>query len=160
MTLSEIAAWWGAGIGTSVFLWDIYKWRAAQANLRVSASPNMSFVSLNGVPQKEKLITVEVVNTGDKNTTLTHLVAMHYTNWFSRLRGKHSTAAVVLVPIGTQPLPHKLAPGERWLGAMNQEEVKKLDDSGQRLYCGVYHTTSPRPCLVRVQFKTSEEKVS
>lgn len=150
----------GALIGTAVFVWDIYKWRAARANLRVSASPNMRFVNpLYGTEEKGNLIFVEAVNTGDKNTTITHFVAMNFTSWFSKLRGKAAEAVFIPIP-GHQPLPHKLAPGERWTGMINQDDLRKKMDSAKQLYCGVYHTGGLRPCLDRVQFRPLKENES
>jgi hypothetical protein len=155
MSPSDVAAWWGAIIATVILLWDIYKWRASQANLRVTASSNRQFVSPTlGTAQGEKFITVEVVNTGDKNTTITHLVAMCYNDWLARFWGNPTKSAFVPIPGAGQPLPYKLSPGERWLGTMDQAQVQKMVHADQLLYCGVYHTTSAKPHLVRVKFKT------
>jgi hypothetical protein len=55
-------------------------------------------------------------------------------------------------PLGT-PFPHVLAPGERWTGAIDQDDaIKKYGTSG-RFYCGVFHSRSKKSVYRRVQFK-------
>ncbi len=151
MTLSEIAAWWGASIATLVFAWDIYKWKHAGASLRVTAAPNMEPYGnlLNQLTEKTWVI-IEVVNSGNKKTTLTHQVGFHYPSWFAHIRRKSDKKIITLNPGLDRPLPCALEPGERWLGGMVQnEELEKLSREGY-LYCGVYHSGSRKASLVRL----------
>lgn len=89
MALSELAAWWGAIVATVVFAWDVYKWKQSGAALRVSVASNMepSANLLNQLTAKTWVV-IEVVNVGNKKTTLTHQVAFHYPSWFARVRRK------------------------------------------------------------------------
>ena len=80
---TDIAAWWGAGAGTLVLLWDVYKWLRTGVHLRMTVSGNMEgygHIALLLNPN-QTVIVVEVVNTGDKRTTLRsrrlHSVAPH-----------------------------------------------------------------------------------
>lgn len=152
MSTSDWAAWWGAIIATIVLGWDIYKWHRSKSNIRVSASPDMQTVNqLEGRLEDDKNIVVEVVNNGDKTTTLTHLVVKHYDSWFDRIRRKPSMQGVVMKPVGGS-IPHELAPGKRWTGLIDQKDLEKKTPKIAYLYCGVYHSASNRPKLARVKF--------
>lgn len=152
MTASDAAAWWGAILATVVLAWDVYKWRQSRADLGVSASPNMQPVEqLKGSDGAEKYIFVEAVNNSDRTTTLTHLVVKHYKTFFARVRRKPSMQAVVIRPGGSQGLPYELGPGKRWTGLIDQADLeKKLGGSGH-LFCGVLHSGSKKPVLVRAR---------
>ena len=151
MTPTELAAWWGAIIATLVFAWDVYKWKRTGPVIKVSAAPNME--TFGGIPDglKDKtFIVVEVTNTGDRKTTLTHLVGFHYTSFFQKLRRKKNKSFFIANPALSTPLPHILAPGERWLGGIDQNpEVEKMSRNGY-LFCGVYHSSGKKPVLERV----------
>jgi len=151
MTASDIAAWWGAIVASIVVLWDVFKWRASQVNLRVSAQPNMRTVTHSGKLDDDLNIFVEAVNNGDKSTTITHLVVKHYSNIFYRLRGKTSMQGLVALPGGTQPLPFELGPGKRWAGLIDQKEVEAKAGINGYFYCGIIHTASKNDKLVRVR---------
>lgn len=152
MSLSEVAAWWGAGIASMVLLWDIYKWLKSKSNVKVSASPNMQTInSIEGCLGDEKYIAVEVVNQSDRLTTITHLVIAHYQNVWHKLINKKSTQGVITDPLGGPPIPHELAPGARWIGMINQNDVvTKIGESGL-FYCGVLHTAKKNPVMVKVK---------
>ena len=153
MSVSEWAAWWGAITATIVLGWDVYKWHRSKSNIRVSASPNMQTVNqLAGRLEDDKNIFVEVVNNGDKTTTITHLVVKHYANWFDRIRRKPSMQGLVTNPIGGS-IPYELAPGKRWTGLIDQKDIEEKTPNIVHLYCGVYHSASNRAKLVKVKFK-------
>ena len=150
---SDIAAWWGAGLATVVLLWDVYKWRSSRVNLRISAQPYMQ--SLNPLTKRlddDLNIYVEVVNNGDKTTTLTHLMVKHYKSWFDRLRGKTSMQGLVPIP-GGGTLPFELGPGKRWTALMDQKDLEAKSDTDGYLYCGVAHSAAAKGQYVRVKFE-------
>ena len=154
MTASDWAAWWGAVIATVVLAWDAYKWNKSRSNIRVSASPNMqSLNELIGRLEDDKYIFVEVVNNGNKGTTITHLVVKHYNNRFDWLRRKPSLEGLVPRPGGYQPLPYELESGKRWTAMMDQKDLEEKMKLGGILYCGIYHSASKKPKLVRVRFE-------
>ena len=149
---SDLAAWWGAIIATVVLFWDVFKWRASRAQLRVTAQPNMQTVTQSGKLADDLNIFVEAVNNGDKTTTITQLVVKYYPNIWDRLRGKTSMRGLVAVPGGTQPLPFELHPGSRWVGLIDQKEIEAKGGTDGYFYCGVMHTASTKEHLVRVKF--------
>ena len=134
---SDIAAWWGAIIATTVLLWDVFKWRATRAHLWLTAQSNMRTVTSAGKLADDLNIFLEAVNNGDKTTTITHVVVRYYPNTWDRLRGKTSMRGLVTIPRGTQPLPFELRPGHRWVGLIDQKDVETKAGTGGYFYCGV-----------------------
>ena len=151
MSASDIAAWWGAVVATLVLGWDVFKWRKTGLRLRLSISPGMKTHGdvPNAGPQKSYVL-IEVVNIGDKKTELTHVAGLYYKSRLQRLRGKNQQSFLVLNPAFTTHFPCFLAPGERWLGGIEQtQELEELSRSGL-LYCGIFHSGSTKPITSRV----------
>ena len=157
MSATDIAAWIGAVTGTLVLIWDVYKWLQTGPKVKVSVAPNMvAYGSAVAVLGNKANIMVEVTNTGDGKTTITHLVG-----FFSRsrlrkwLRRKPDRTMVVPDP-GAGQLPHVIHPGERWIGAMDQSaDLIKMSNEGA-LYVGVLHSTQKRPVLARVIIRETD----
>jgi len=151
MKVTEIAAWWGAVIASLVLAWDIYKWKRSGPFINVSASPNMKiFGSVPGGNENKTYVVVEVTNIGNQKTTLTHLVSFHYSTLLRKIRKKHDKCFFVPTPALSQPLPHILDAGERWLGAIEQnEELEEFSRNGY-LLCGVCHSSGKKAILQRV----------
>jgi hypothetical protein len=151
MNATEIAAWWGAIIATLVFAWDIFKWNRSGPIINVLASPNMKiFGDIPEHPEDMTYVAVEVTNTGDKKTTITHLVGFHYKSIFQKLRRKNNKSFAVVNPAFNARLPHVLEPGERWLGGIEQnEELEEFSRNGY-LHCGVIHSSGKYPVTQRV----------
>ena len=151
MKATDLAAWWGAVLATLVLAWDIYKWKHSGAVVNVSVSANMQ--TFGGIPDEledKTFVVVEVSNAGDGKTTLTHLVGIHYKSLFQKFRKKRNTAFFVANPAYSEPLPHVLGPGERWVGGIEQnKDLEKMSRDGY-LYCGVYHSGGKKPLLQRV----------
>ena len=125
MTVSEWAAWWGAIVATVVLLWDVYKWKKAGANVSISVSPDMQLFQPGQGLEDKTYIVVEVVNNGDRPTTITHLFLKTFKNRFEYFRKKTSMNAVVPDPGGTQGIPFVLEPGNRWNGMIDQADLKE-----------------------------------
>lgn len=152
LTLTAIAAWWGATIATLVFLWDIYKWNQAGARVPLTVSPNMERMGVmpNWEGPNQTLVAVEAVNMGSKKTTITHMFACYFPNLWARLRRKSTRTLFVALPGGNQPLPHELEPGARWVGAMVQDqELEELSRNGY-LYVGIHHSMAKKGLLARL----------
>jgi hypothetical protein len=150
MKLIEIVAWYGAFIATLVLLWDIYKWKRSGPIINVSISPDMELIS--NVPDRLKgkiLIFVQVVNSGNMDTTLTHLVIFHYSSFFKKIIKKKNMQAIVVSALYT-PLPYVLESGKIWQGGILQD--KKLEEMSRNgyLYCGIIHASRKKPILQRV----------
>ena len=86
MTSTDAAAWWGAIVASLVFIWDIYKWIKSGTALRISAVPNMQLLyDKIPKPTDTMYVHVDVSNTGDKKTTITHLVGVCHTSFWKWL---------------------------------------------------------------------------
>jgi hypothetical protein len=150
---STIAAWWGAIIASVVLLWDIFKWFTKGARMRVTAAPNMQEVNNNtGKLDDKKTIFVEACNVGDLSTTITHLLVYEYNSRWDRLRNKPSQHGFIPIK-GSFALPYFLASGGRWDGQIDQEDVIEKYDTDKLIYCGIAHTFSKKPKLVKVDLK-------
>ncbi len=151
MSVSDIAAWWGAVVATLVLGWDVFKWRQTGLRLRLSVSPGMkTHGDVPNADPKKSYVLIEVVNIGDKKTELTHVAGLFYKSRLQRLRGKNQQSFLVLNPAFTTQFPCFLAPGERWLGGIEQtQELEELSRSGL-FYCGIFHSGSKKPITSRV----------
>src|SRR5690242_17597276 len=87
LSASDLAAWWGAVVATAVLFWDVMKFRKAAAAIRVVARQNMQFMGATGL-ESEKYIFLTATNHGGAPTTITHVVAFHYSSWLTRLLGR------------------------------------------------------------------------
>ena len=147
MTASEIAAWWGAAVATAVLGWDVYKWATTGPRLVVKATPNMQDPS---DPTETKNIFVEVVNRGDRLTTITHLGFYSYKTIFHRL-ARRRNPAVGLIPRPAGPgLPFELEPGKRWAGLADQAGVFGQHSDGL-VFAVIVHSGSSRELLCPVR---------
>ena len=150
MNVTDIAAWWGAGIASVVLLWDVFKWwRGRATEVRITASPNMR-EAIPGIGlQDGTFVFVEITNVGDRTTTLTTLCGFHYSSWLHK-RFNRRTQAFVIPDPSPGTLPHQLDPGQRWVGRFTQtEEIEGWSRNG-RLYIGVYHSLGKNAELVRL----------
>jgi hypothetical protein len=151
MKATDVAAWWGAIVATLILLWDVYKWkRTGRPIINVTASPNMKTLGDEANLHGKKLIVVEVTNTGDRKTTLTHLVGVQYRSVFRRFLRKQEYAFFVPNNTLSERLPYVLEPGQRWLGGILQNEELEQGGRDGYLYCGVNHSSRKKPVLQRV----------
>lgn len=154
MNATDTAAWWGAVIATLVFAWDIFKWLKSGTSLRLTATSNMQLM-YDEVPKPTdaKYILVDISNTGDMKTTITHLVGVCYTSfWRWLFWQKPDVNFFIPTPEFAKELPYILEPGEKWSGSFKQtEELESWLKTG-RFYCGIHHSNSSKPQLRRVKF--------
>jgi hypothetical protein len=152
-----IVAWWGAILSTIVFLWDIYKWRTAGPKLRLRVQTGME---IRNAPEHEgkTLLVIEVVNYGERPTTITNAILVSYSSALSRLRKRHDEVFVIPIPSREQPLPFELKPGSIWRGMGVQEQG--LEDAARDgyLYCLVAHSHRGAPLKRRVRFAAAHRK--
>jgi len=146
MSASDIAAWWGAGLATVVFAWEVYKWATSGPRLVMRLLPNMQSP---GGPADDTSVMVEVVNRGDMLTTITHLAVYHYQSRMHKLFDKRKGQGVIPSPGWGPGVPFEIGPGQRWTGAMTQQPL--LDTySGGVIYVVIMHTGSNRDVMQRL----------
>lgn len=151
MDASTVAAWWGAGVATSVLMWDVFKFARTGPRLTVTVVPGT--IAIPADPTfPPTMIMVKVVNRGDAPTTITTLCGESYAGLGERLRRK-GQSFVVMAPVGGPGLPFPLGPGQEWVGCLNQADVVAKMGSDGLLYCGVAHTMRSKPVHRRVRLK-------
>jgi hypothetical protein len=151
MSSIVLVAWWGAILSTVVFLWDIYKFKAAGPKLRFSVRTGMQTINMPAYDGK-RLITTEVTNYRERPTTLTNIGLYYFDQPWSmaRFRNHATKTAVLRNPNPRQPFPWELKPGEVWRGGIEQiPELEEWATKG-RLYFDLYHSHSTRRIRRRV----------
>lgn len=149
---TAVVAWWGAILSTIVFLWDIYKYRHAGPKLRVGVNANMVMAPST---DKRTFVVTEVVNFGDRPTTLTNLCIAYFDKrWsWSHFRNRATKNAVVLSPSTAQPFPWELKAGNMWRGMTAQTpELESWAKKGV-VYFDVYHSHQRKPIRTRVRLR-------
>lgn len=147
----------GATTGCVALFWDVFKWANSGAKIKLKVTGNMIlFGGLNEISKDQKNVSVEVVNSGDKKTTITHLSMTHYTSPLKAFfRMKADLNFAVPAP-GYSKLPHSLDVGDRWIGFISQTgDIEKLASEGY-FYVGINHSTSNRFIRQRLIIKKSE----
>ena len=157
---TDVVAWWGAVVATSVLVWDIYKWKTSGARLRMRVSTGMvmtgnSFWNTDS-PDKRHIV-VNLSNYGDRSTTLTHLCFHSYPNWYARLRNRPQNSFVAANPNPSQPLPHELKNGNIWMGITDQTPDFVGYAKDGFLEAEVTHSHSTKTIKRRVVFRQSTE---
>jgi hypothetical protein len=152
-----VVAWWGAVLATTVFLWDVYKWRTRGPRIRMVVKPDMQAM---GDPELEgkTLILISATNVGDRATTLELLAFVWYGNWWKRIRRKPEKQFLVKNPGRDRRFPYKLEVGERWDGmAFQPEETREMASTGH-LVCELHHASSKSPVTKRLLMSSSAAK--
>jgi hypothetical protein len=146
---TEVVAWWGAVLSTTVFLWDIYKWQTSGPKLRVTIKPNMETINVPEYDGK-KLLIFEVANCGDRPTTITNILFVRYNSTWARLRQRASNTFFIKNPNPRQPLPCEIKPGNIWTGlGIQGDELEGRARSGQ-MFCVVLHSHRKRHFKQRI----------
>jgi hypothetical protein len=126
------------------------------------AGPKLRFTVRSGmvvVPSDDNrtFVQMEVINYGDRTTTLTTIDLRFFEKpWsWARLRNR-ATKAAVLNP--AQPLPCELKPGGVWSGLTPQEpELVEWGTKGA-LYCDFYHSHRTKPVRKRIRFHPTRKQ--
>lgn len=149
---------WGIGVAiyaaivaTGALFLEIRRWVESGPRLYITVSPNMQRFPLT---DNKKYVMVFVSNRGSSPTTLTNLVLKRYDNHWQRLRDKPSEQMIVPHPIiiGTDEgrIPCELAPGSRWVGAMNRDDTMLQCLNSGRYFVAVYATHKERSTVKRL----------
>ena len=160
LTWTDLAAWWGAAIGTLVLLWDIFKWMNQGPRLRLKVQTDMHLMSPRtdgrAVSSPNAYVMLIVVNLGDRPTTITHVLGRHYSGVARRLL-RRPKAQFIATPMNTSGgyaiLPHVLGPGEQWTVLLQQPDLKVMHSEGGAVLCGIVHSGSRRELIRRLRFR-------
>lgn len=151
--LTDVVAWWGAIVATLVLLWDVYKWSRSGPDVRVEATPSMKVFPKLPHTGDTTFIFVAATNHGAQSTTITHLAGVHYPSLWHKLARRGAQHFVVFNNALGSAFPHVVGPGERWTGAIDQDDATTKYGKGGLFYCGVFHSRSRKPIYSRVLLK-------
>ena len=157
MDSTKLFAWWGAGLSSVTFLWDIFKYFRLGPKLRFKVVPGMVLMPSDG---QKTFIQTEITNCGDRPTTLTNITLSYFEKQWSwaRLRNRPSRAAVLINPSipdsnVSQPLPCELKPGGVWRGLTAQEPQLEIWARNGVLYFDLYHSHDVKPIRRRLTLR-------
>ncbi len=158
-TITEIAAWWGAIIATTILLWDIYKWKTSGPRVGVEVFPNRIIIG-DPIREGKTYIGVKVTNTGNRPTTISNLCMQYYLTRWSWIRKKPNKSMVVGNPGIPHPVPHVLQPGTVWDGLIIQDDdVVEMATQGY-LICELFISDKKKPITRRIVITPKEKKGS
>lgn len=142
---TEYIAWFGAVLSFIVFLWELYKYKQTRPILRIKTYANMQ-KNIGGALQGHSYVMVDVVNIGERPTTLTNL----------SLKDKNLRKQFVVIPAFAIPFPYVLKPGEIWTGGIEQD--KELEDMAKngKLFYQVHHAWAKKPSRKRIIIEEEE----
>ena len=136
MNGTEIAAWWGAIIATTVLLWDIVKWSKAGPYIRATAKmpthyPDAEVLSVddteNGtVTTYVEYCHVEVINSGNLPTTIISLTTTH-----KKGKNKIQASNNRFTSHNGKKLPCIIGPGEIWSCRVKSDIVTNIAQHGK-----------------------------
>lgn len=153
MTVTDILALIGALTGTLAILWDIFKWKNSGARLKINVAPNMILIADGlSLENQEKRISVEVVNVGQRNTTVVTLCFRCDDDMWTSVTGKGRTYFAVPQPEFAS-LPAALGVGERWVGMVHQSPELEEMARHKRLYVQISHSVATKPVCKRLKLK-------
>lgn len=157
-TPSDYAAWWGAAIASSTFLWNVISAVRSGPRLNVSVTPEMQIFP-NQPPTFDKTyVSVRAVNVGTGKTTITHCAGYYTTNCVGVVLKKYRQPFMINISNQTgHDVPFILEPGIEWGNLADQEFLVERSENG-RVYLGVIHNQSNRPIYKRVKFKGRADK--
>jgi len=144
MSISEVAAWWGAVVASIVLIWDIYKWKTDGPKLNMLVTPNMKCM---GDPSRENITWVfaTITNVGSRPTTIKSIGMWYYKNKFNYFRNKVEFAAIFPNPNDQFRLPYVLKPGEEWVGLVPQDRLyEDIEDKSGCMTIWLSHSHSSK----------------
>ncbi len=139
---------YAALVATGALLLEVRRWFESGTRLSISYMLDAITIPRDG---DKTYIVITVANRGETATTITNLGFQAYDSRWKHFRRKASKSFIANNPSQTQPIPHFIEPGGRWIGmCIKNEEISKLLDTGL-LWAEVYATHSDRPTTVRLK---------
>ena len=116
----DLVAIYAALVATSLLIWNVFTWLRSGPRLTGTVSVNMRYFPPIDSANSSYLM-IYVINSGNADTTITHVVLFGYKNPFARYfrSKKPAKTAIVNHAVDAYPIPFvlKLArPSCRWLG--------------------------------------------
>lgn len=138
-SVTELAAWWGAIIATCLLAWEIYKHTSATRSISVELQP------------QGKGICVRAANHGHGTVTIRSLGVKYYPGIWALIRNKCAREGIIAKPSITHSLPYRLAPGDTWLGLIEQDEDMRSMAANAYLMCDLFLADRAKPIRRRIR---------
>jgi hypothetical protein len=145
MESTTLAAWWGAGAGTGVLLWDIYKWWSKGAKFKILTRCNVAYPNSRVVKtemtahgSRSELATychIEVRNIGESSATLISITATHTDK---KKSGQMFCSGPSFESLDGKALPVVLSQGAIWSVRIEMDQMQALLGRGRpylELHC-------------------------
>jgi hypothetical protein len=130
ISLTKIAAWWGASASTVALLWHILKWKAQGTRLTMWLEPAAKSPGI-AVENSAGSVAVTVSNIGGRPTTLHRLGYKYYAGLSQRLIGKPAKTATLSNPSANYPLPRVIRPEDHWVASLPLDDVDQDPPLGE-----------------------------
>jgi hypothetical protein len=143
-------ATYAAVLSSAIALWEFWKWRNRNA-IRLTCTPNMIEMPRRN---KEAYIVANVVNLGDRPTTITHLCGYYWKTHWDYLLRRNRLSFIVNSP----NVPKVVQPGEQWMGQIIQDKEMDQRLTSGVLKIGVFHSLSKKEIMRRVRSSKKEVK--
>lgn len=162
METTDVIAWWGAIVATSVLAWDILKWFKSGPRLRTRIVLNVHYddgkviatekTEAGEITTYEEYCHLELVNVGTMPTTVMSISATHK----ARNGGfRMGVSQQVFTEHFGKKLPHVLSPGEVWSCRLPMGRYTKLLEYGTpELHASVSHLA--KPLVIRASRSANE----
>jgi len=137
--MTELAAWWGAIMATCLLAWEIYKHKSAGDGISVELQP------------QGRAICVRAANHGRGTVTIRSLGVKYYSSAWALMRNKCAREGIIAKPSITHPLPYQLAPGDSWLGLIEQDDDMRRMAANAYLMCDLLLADRARPIRRRIR---------
>ncbi len=147
--LTFCVASYAAVLSTLVFLWDIAKWKANRARLKIRVEDHARPVynlSTRG-PDVSTWKTVTITNVGAQTTTLKAVWIIKYHHFFD-FEGQKGE---LQIDNRGSELPFTLEPGKQWDGYPRGPEESLLTSNNQLTYVMVTHSMSNEPTRLKIK---------
>ncbi len=147
---SDYAAWWGAIIATSAFIWNIVSAVRAGARIKITATPNIVYFPPDSTTEGRRYISLTAVNKGNSATTITSFCGYYARNRWDIL-SKRSQNFIVNTTTLSHPIPKLIGPGEEWRGMLDQGDLELKKKGARYIYIGIVHNQRKKPLYKRVK---------
>ena len=132
MSVNDVAAWWGALVGTAVLLWRIREWRYDKNTIEVQAT------IWDGEDRPEGIthVHVRVENVGNAPENLSW-IAGYYRNAFGKFIKSNKEYNFSPETLLQQKTPNILEPAEEWQFHISGADILNKSGGAKYFYVGV-----------------------
>ena len=152
-SLTELVAWYGAVVASTVLAWDVFKWRRSGPRLTVQIIPYYK----PSLRYSDDYIRIDISNVGEQATTLTAIYGYNLTRLQILFRRRKKRLDMLYNQSDTDSLPIKLESGDAWHYVFLKTPLIDKMIEKKRFYIGTIHSSSARPIMRRFVEREGEK---